>query len=259
MLPAALRRAGLLEALSARDGGSVAPRAAYDPVRDAATGLLNGPGLREAIGELARAVAAVLERGETPIVLAGDCSVVLAGLTAMQSRGETALLFIDGHADFDEPSQSPTGEVADMDLALATGQGLVREEHVAAIGTRDGDGNIRRTRIHLFELAAIRARGIAAIAGDALRAVPRRFWCHVDADVLDDAVMPFVDYRQPGGLAPAELEELLRRAHGSGRMAGLSIAIYNPALDADGEGARLLAGILARSLIPSRPATDASE
>jgi hypothetical protein len=31
-------------------------------------------------------------------------------------------------------------------------------------------------------------------------------------------------------------------------MAGLSIAIYNPALDPNGDGARLLAGILAGAL-----------
>jgi len=28
---------------------------------------------------------------------------------------------------------------------------------------------------------------------------PESYWIHVDADVLDDAVMPAVDYRQPGG------------------------------------------------------------
>src|SRR5688500_8875041 len=211
MLPDALRRAGLLEALHARDAGRVAPAAAYDASRDAAAGLLNGPGLRDALRELARGIAAVIERGQIPIVLAGDCSVVLAGLLAMHSP--RSLLFVDGHADFDEPPASPTGEVADMDLALATGRGpamlttfdgrtpLVRDEDVAVVGARDGDKGIRDTRITLLELADIRERGVAAIAAEALRVVagerPSRFWCHVDADVLDDAVMPAVDYRQP--------------------------------------------------------------
>lgn len=258
MLPATLRRAGLLEALDARDAGSVVPLAAYDPQRDAETGLLNGPGLRDATHSLARAIAAVIERAEIPIVLAGDCSVVLAGLLAMD---RAALLFVDGHGDFDEPTDSPTGEVADMDLALATGRGpailttfdgrtpLVREEDVAAVGARDHDANIRKTGIKLLKLADIRERGVAAVADEALSVVARDcFWCHLDADVLDDAVMPFVDYRQPDGLTPAELTELLRRARESGRMAGLSVAIYNPALDPGGEGARLLVGILADAL-----------
>ncbi len=203
-LPAALRSAGLVEALRARDAGSVAPAADYDPARDPETGLLNGPALRDSIRALARALDEVMERGEIPLVLAGDCSVILAGLLAMRSRGETALLFIDGHADFDEGFASPTGEVADMDLALATGRGaailstfdegvpLVKDEDVAAVGARDGDAKIRNTRISVFDLADIRRRGIARVADEALQAVTKslRFWCHIDADVLDDAVMP---------------------------------------------------------------------
>jgi len=35
---------------------------------------------------------------------------------------------------------------------------------------------------------------------------------HVDADVLDDAVMPAVDCRQPGGLTPGELATILAAA-----------------------------------------------
>jgi arginase len=255
-LPAALRREGLLEALGARDAGSVLPRGEYDSRRDPETGVLNGPALHESIRVLARSVAAVRDRGEVPIVLAGDCSVMLAGLLAMRLRGDASLLFVDGHVDFYEPHASPTGEVADMDLALATGRGpkiltsfdisvLVREEDVAAVGARDGDEKIRDTRIALFELPEIRKRGMTAVADDALRSLGTPFWCHLDADVLDDAVMPAVDYRQPGGLTSPELTELLRRANDSGRMAGLSVAIYNPALDPGGEAARLLTGILA--------------
>jgi arginase len=264
-LPEALRRAGILTRLGARDAGRVVPEAAYDATRSSETGVLNGPGLRDAVQSLAGAVAEVLGRQEIPIVLAGDCSVILGGLLAMSDA--PALLFIDGHVDFYQPEASPTGEVADMDLALATGRGpailttfdgrtpLVRDEDVAAVGARDrderekaGSQDIRSTGIKLFELAAIRDRGIDAVADEALEVVASRFWCHVDADVLDDGAMPAVDYRQPGGLTADELTTLLRRAHETGRMAGLSIAIYNPALDPGGAGARLLVDILGRAL-----------
>jgi hypothetical protein len=36
------------------------------------------------------------------------------------------------------------------------------------------------------------------------------FWIHLDADVLDDEVMPAVDYRMPGGLPPDELAGVRR-------------------------------------------------
>src|SRR5687768_3670396 len=267
MLPAALREAGLLEALHARDAGIVRPVDDYDRKRDAETGLLNGPALRDATHELARELAGVMQRDEIPIVLAGDCSVILAGLLAIRTHASVegvALLFVDGHADFDTPADSPTGEVADMDLALATGRGpailttfdshapLVRDENVVAVGSRDDDESIRKTGITVLDLTDIRKRGMDLIADQAMGVVAAdrasRFWVHVDADVLDDAVMPAVDYRQPDGLTPSELTVLLRKANETGRMAGLSVAIYNPALDPDRDGARLLVEILSAGL-----------
>ena len=268
-LPSALRRAGLISRLRARDAGSVAPQAEYDPKRSAETGVLNGPALRDAAHSLARAIARIIEVDEIPVVLAGDCSVILGGLlgSRMATHSRVALLFIDGHVDFYQPEASPSGEVADMDLAIATGRGpsilteiaadspLVREEDVVAVGARDaserekaGSQDIRATRITLLELPEIRQRGVTAVADDALKIVARAdlsgFWCHLDADVLDDAVMPAVDYRQAGGMTRTELTELLRRAANSSRMIGFSVAIYNPTLDPAGDGARLLVEIL---------------
>jgi arginase len=75
------------------------------------------------------------------------------------------------------------------------------------------------------------------------------FWLHLDADVLDDSVMPAVDYRQPGGVTPEELIILLRTARTSRRLAGLSVAIYNPALDPDGRAAHTLVDCIARGLV----------
>lgn len=253
-LPSALRRAGLLERLHARDAGRVDPTAPYDATRDAETGVLNGPALRDSLRLLAQTIARVIESGDIPIVLAGDCSVILGGLLGARiaTRERVGLLFIDGHVDFYEPEASPTGEVADMDLAIATGRGpailtelhddppLVHDEDVVAVGARDaserekaGSQDIRETAIKLFELDDVHQAELPV----------RPFWCHLDADVLDDAVMPAVDYRQEGGMTPAELIALLKRAANSGRMIGVSVAIYNPALDPNGDGARLLVEI----------------
>ena len=75
------------------------------------------------------------------------------------------------------------------------------------------------------------------------------FWIHIDADVLDDSIMPAVDYRLNGGLSFDELSELLKIIVESGRSVGMDITIFNPNLDPDGLIARrfvssLLKGIL---------------
>jgi arginase len=71
---------------------------------------------------------------------------------------------------------------------------------------------------------------------------------HFDVDVLDDAVMPAVDYRLPGGLTWVELEEVLRTAMSSGRAIGVDVTIFNPRLDPDGRVAARLAECLHHGL-----------
>lgn len=278
-LPSALRANGLVEDLGARNAGQVPPSAAYDSRRDPKTGLLNGPALHDTMLNLSEAVAAAIHEGAVPLVLAGDCSVVLGGLLGLRHAARSArraarpgLLFVDGHVDFYQPEASPTGEVADMDLALATGRGpevlahldpsgpLVRDEDVAAVGSRDrderhaaGSQEVEATNVHLFELDTIRERGIEAVIHDALAVVDQTalepgFWLHFDADVLDDAVMPAVEYRLPGGLTTTEVIVLLRAARASGRLCGVSIAIYNPALDPTGESGRTLTACVIEGL-----------
>mgnify|MGYP003575723707 FL=1 len=270
LLPTELLRAGLQRRLKARHAADIHPLEEYDSERSTVTGLLNGPALRNSALALADGVAGVLREGDIPLVLAGDCSVILGALLgskwanrSMVLSDRVGLLFLDGHVDFYRPDASPTGEVADMDLALAVGRGpsilaelddsgpLVMEDSVVAIGARDADErdqvgsqDIRDTDVMLFELSTIRSHGIESIATEMHTALVQQdchgFWCHIDADVLDDALMPAVDYRQPGGLAPSELVALLRRAVETDRMIGLSVAIYNPKLDPSSSCANLL-------------------
>lgn len=278
-LPAALRQAGLHTRLGSRNAGTVPAPAPQQRSRDPLTGILNAAELRQTARDTADAVALVAEQGEVPLVLAGDCSVVLGCLLGLREAvrrggGESrpGLLFVDGHVDFYQPNASPTGEAADMDLALATGRGpmilarldpagpLVLDEDVVAVGARDaaerdvaGSQDVATTGIHLFELGMVRRRGMEQVARHAVAHLARPdlipgFWLHLDADVLDDTVMPAVDYRQPDGLSPAELQILLRIAHLSGRLAGMSIAIYNPALDPTGDAARALVEVVAAGL-----------
>ena len=269
-LPDALLDAGLAGALDARRAGRVVPPA-YDARRDAATGLLNPTGLRDYAHQLCDATGDVLDGGEVPIVLGGDCSILLGNLLALNRRGRFGLLFLDGHADFYQPEAEPNGEAASMDLALATGRGprvladldgrgpLVGDEDVVVFGRRDaeeaqaaGSRRIEDTAITVLDLASVRERGAARAASDAVEHLGRPdldgFWIHVDCDVLDDAVMPAVDYRLPGGLSWDELETVLTAAIATGRAVGLELTIFNPALDTDGVIIRTLVARLGRAL-----------
>ena len=206
-------------------------------------------------------------------MLGGDCSILLGNLLALRRRGRYGLLFLDGHADFYQPEAEPNGEAASMDLALATGRGpavvtdiegrrpLVRDEDVVALGRRDaadaeehGSQRVEDTAIEVIDLAAVRAAGLEAVTASAVERLSAPeldgFWIHLDADVLDDAVMPAVDYRMPDGLSWDELAAVLRACVVSGRAVGIDVTIFNPKLDGDGSIARAFADALARGLKP---------
>jgi arginase len=233
--------------------------------------MLNPHGIAAYARQLADALGPVLDADQLPVVLGGDCSILLGCLLALRRRGRAGLLFIDGHADFYQPEAEPNGEAASMDLALATGRGpavvtdpeglrpLVRDADVVAFGRRDaadaaahGSQRIEDTGIAVVDLARIRAGGVRGAVAHALALLSRPelngFWLHLDVDVLDDAVMPAVDYRMPGGLSLAELEFALAAAVGTGRMRGIDITIFNPDLDPGGHIAAALVAALARGL-----------
>lgn len=269
-LPDALLGAGLAEALDARHAGRVVPPP-YDPRRDADTGLLNPAALSAYARQLAEVTGEVLDGGDIPVVLGGDCSILLGNLLALRRRGRFGLLFVDGHADFYQPAAEPHGEAASMDLALATGRGprvvtdlegrapLVQDDDVVHLGRRDaeeaeeaGSQRIEDTGITVIDLAAMRRLGTERAVQQALDRLRRPdlegFWIHLDCDALDDAVMPAVDYRIPGGLSWVELETVIGQAVRSGRAVGIEVTIFNPTLDRDGEIARALVSHLARAL-----------
>ncbi|MCT7353200.1 arginase family protein [Streptomyces sp. 15-116A] len=265
-LAGALLGAGLAEGLEAVVAGRVEPAAAYDPVRDPGTGVLNPAGIAAYSVALADAVGGVLDAGRFPVVLGGDCSILLGNLLALRRRGRPGLLFLDGHTDFYQPAAEPLGEAASMDLALATGRGpdvltdlegrgpLVRDEDVVALGFRDAEESAAAgmqplpPALHAMDLGTVRALGAAEAAARAVALLPDTgYWIHLDVDVLDDDVMPAVDYRMPGGLTWEELETVLRTALAGHGAVGLDVTIFNPRMDPDGSIADALTVSLLRA------------
>lgn len=268
-LPEQLLELGLADRINARHAGRLAvpPR---QPTPDTETGVLNAEAIASWSPKLADAMEPLLDAGEFPVVLGGDCTILLGSMLALKRRGRYGLLFIDGNADFFQPEAEPNGEGASMDLAFATGHGptlltdiegrgpLVRLEDVVALAYRDhkdqdefGSQPLPK-ELKALDLPVVRKMGIEAATREAvdhlLRPELEGFFIHLDADCLDDAIMPAVDFRVPGGLSWGELEMALRIAMGSGKAVGLEVTIYNPRLDEDGSAGHGLSEVLAAAL-----------
>jgi arginase len=228
----------------------------YSQQRDPQTHCLNPLPLRDFSKTLSAAVRRCVPES-FPIVLGGDCSILLGIMSALKRLGTYGIVSLDAHADFYEPEKSTTGEVADMDMAIITGRGpdlltnidnlkpYVQDQHAIHIGQRDwietqhhGSQDIRQTAITCMDLATLRQHGIARqsawVANHLQSLTIAGCWLHYDTDVLADDLNPAVDYRLPGGLHYDEVELLGRSLLTTGKIVGISVSIFNPALDSDG-------------------------
>jgi arginase len=261
--PAAVRAAGL-DRLGWPDAGDLAVRIP-DHDRDPATGLVGQVGVLATTDVLRRVVAERCAAGDRPFLLGGCCTLLAGALAgARDALGLVGLVYVDGHLDFYDGATSPTGEAADMPVAVVLGDGpapwvervapvpVAPPSAIAILGYHDptelGDvgGQLaihRQAGLFDADADAIRRDGPAATARAALAHVGRvadPIWLHVDLDVLDETVFPATDYLLPGGLDWDELVELLRPVATDPNLVGWSVSCYNPEKDPDGADGRAL-------------------
>ena len=267
-LPGALRDCGIVERIGGQLAGVVVPpryRVEWD-----GRSVRNGAAIAAYSVALAARVGGILDGGAFPVVLGGDCSILLGNMLALRRSGQYGLVFIDGHLDFRHLGNSDSvGAAAGEDLALITGRGenilvnidglrpYVREANVVALGARDDDEYAEEARaagIDVSLTSEVRGRGLTESATEAVRRLSLAgvdgFWVHLDLDVLDSALLPAVDSREPNGLDFDELGELLVPLLRSA--AGLEVTIFDPDLDPTGEQAERVTDMLSAAISRAR-------
>ncbi|MBC7897038.1 MAG: arginase family protein [Cytophagaceae bacterium] len=269
--PALLRTRGLMARIGAKDLGDVHPPAYEDFVRPPRY-VRNETPLVQYSGALAERIANAGAHGDFVVLIGGDCSIVV-GATMGASRlvGDRAvgLAYVDAHADFATEEESYTGSAASMCLAMVAGHGntalarmagaspLVRPTDIALVGRRDegepyGHAALRPLGVHDVPYADVRSQGIertvAEVTAILTKADLAGFWIHVDADVLDESIMPAVDSPTPDGPGLDDLVALVAPLVRHPRALGMQLTIYDPGLDPDGACAELLVTFLEQTL-----------
>ncbi|HWI22779.1 MAG TPA: arginase family protein [Baekduia sp.] len=220
------------------------------------SGLLNEDALATLVDATRQHVRETLDRDRLPLLVGGDCPVMLGPLAAIRDTGERpGLVMIDGHEDAWPPMRSETGEASDSEVAIALGRvsglptalselmPLLTASAVAQIGPRDeaeldaAHVPSLRSEIAFFasgQHVVARSYGPETLVRAAIDAIDAdSFWLHIDLDVLATPDFAAVDYRQPGGVDWATLDGLASTAAPDAGCRGISVVIYNPALDAD--------------------------
>jgi arginase len=155
------------------------------------------------------AVASVLP--DLPVVLGGCCCAHTGAIRGLAGRVlRLGVVWLDAHGDLNTPETSPSGTAWGMPLRAAIDSGDVLAGDVALVGVR----NLDPPEVEFIREAGVRSS--VAVALDGVDAVYVAF----DADVLDErAVRCFAP--EPGGLAVADAEAVLRDAAARAPLAGI--------------------------------------
>jgi arginase len=262
-MPAALRAAGLVAAVGVPDAGDMDVRIVGTDV-DAVIGMSGWPSVAEVTTTIRARVGELMTAGKVPLLVGGCCALVPGALAgARDAAGPIGLAYVDGHLDLYDDATSPTGEAADMPIAVIADQGpapwcehvgapLVTPERVALLGSADRADAVSLGSVMPEDLgipvehspAMLRAVGMARAGRGALDRVGERYWVHLDVDVLDRREFPATDYPNAAGLSLAEAADLLRPLVTASGMVGFSVGCYNPDIDPSGSCAQALVGLL---------------
>lgn len=273
-MPNALRQAGLASRLHIDDRGDW-PVGIHDASRDPVTGIIGFADVCATTAVIRDNLLQVWQQGKRPFLVGGCCTLLIGVAAALkQQYRQAGLLFVDGHLDFYNGRTSPTGEAADMELAIITGYGppglidagspppLIDPANIVVVGYRDAtiaakdgapDPAIVLPQMRLLDATAVKQQGSLQTGmqiGLQLSANTPHFWLHIDLDVLDEAALPAVDYPMPGGLSWEELVQLLLPLSRSPHLVGVDVTIYNPTLDADGRYAHKIVNMLCELFAP---------
>ena len=249
LAPEALRSLDLVSRLGATDAGNLDVRITGS-ARDGATGLVGGGTVAPTVRAVRSGVADVLRAGGRPLLLGGCCTLLVGAFpAAVDVLGPVGLAYADGHYDVYDHETSPTGEVADMPVALLLGRGeaglldaagptpSLTVARLRVLGARD-QGELADVAPLVAELGLV-ARGVEDIVRNP-GGVGRRtadevgdqgFWLSLDVDVLGEEHFPATDYLMPGGLSIEQLRDLLAPLGRDPRLVGASVACYNPTKD----------------------------
>jgi arginase len=283
MGPEALRVAGLIDALRAReleviDGGNLSGPG--NPGEPARTGYRH---LSEVVrwNELVHAsVYAQLTERRLPILLGGDHSLSIGSISAVarfcrEQGRKLRVVWLDAHADFNTNELSPSGNVHGMPVACLCGFGppaltalggrtpAIDPSWLRLIGVRSVDALEKRfvheQGLDVFDMRHVDEMGMRQTMEQALSGMDADTHLHVsfDVDFLDPEIAPGVGTNVPGGPTYREAQLCMEMIADTRRLASLDVVELNPAFDVHNRTARLavdlIESLFGKSTLVRRP------
>jgi arginase len=195
--------------------------------------------------QIAALVRSAVVGGERVLVLSGNCGPAALGVLGGLGGPDTAVVWLDAHADFNTPETSPSGFLDGMAAAIAVGDcwrgpsatfrtlEAVPEDHVIQVGVRsvDPDEGARLDRSQVNRLG--KDMSSLRMLIDRLSERVRGLYVHIDLDVFDMAELQANSYASSNGLRFDQVSEVIRTAGSRLSLSAASITALDPTLDAE--------------------------
>lgn len=178
------------------------------------------------------------DTAEPTVVIGGDCGVALAAI-ARVAGPDLAVLWLDAHADLNDPDSSPSKAFHGMVLRAVLGDGpegmtipagAITPDRVVLGGTRELDLGeelyIAATGIAVLPVEAF--ADPASIAEAVVGTGATRVHIHVDLDVLDPGEVNGVTYPVPFGARVADVVAVIGAVRERMPLAGASLTEFSP-------------------------------
>ncbi|MCL7958878.1 MAG: agmatinase [marine benthic group bacterium] len=219
--------AALLEASAAVELYDI--ETAREPWRDGIRTLpvLDVPPDPEGMSSVVReTVAAILDRGELPVVLGGEHSVTIGAVDAAAGRfDDLTVLQIDAHADTREEYEGSSHNHACV-MARARERCPIVQVGIRAVDASEMPG--------LDPARVFWAHDIAGAADDSWMdevagLLTGHVYVTIDLDAFDPSFIPATGTPEPGGLEWYPVNRLLRRVARASRVVGFDVVELLPA------------------------------
>ena len=266
--PAALRAAGLADRLktSGFEVADLGDTATYlSAPDDEHPRARNVSAVLKSLNDLRPRVEVAVKSGALPIILSGDCISVLAIIAgARRYFRNVSLIYIDRDADLNVPATTTSGCIDGMVISQVIGRGapelvrfwgeppLVREPDIALFGFERLDPPEEQylltsplRRHSASEVSTLGAAAAARLALERVHAAKHEFVLHFDVDVINGEEFRWTNFPGSGGLSLNEVRDALRVFASQPNLAAVQVSAYNPDVDPDGEGAKVLIDLLA--------------
>lgn len=214
--------------------------------------------------ELLRNQRKAFAEGTFPITIGGDHSIVMSSVSALSELAgaeNTAVIYIDAHADINTEKTTETGRIHGMPLAEALGictplldigcknKPAYYGKNLYIIGAHsidDAEYTIMEEHgVTYYTPHDVEELGVDRIVAGVLEATKdKMLHLSFDVDSIDASDFTSTGYVLDGGLSYDTVYTLLEKFISSGRLSSFDCVEYNPSLDKTGEDLEKLLKIL---------------